>query len=281
MQVAWSTAWEATQIFSPGGPPPYGNIQNAACRPATFLNFIYNNFFQSISQSYTNAGMCAQGLSAGSAQIAYSMAYYGAANFLDNVELISGPPLSDIEQGCEEPPPTNPTAICPAGQYGCNLGTGPSWSLYPTYVSSTGHNVGSWTNDHSCVSPKGTSGTSNSEWLIQSIIDQPSISGGPTPSFTYPSTGMSAWLCRTLMNQSLCDANHPNDCPNNSSPQGQIFYNNFTSTNHPPVYNVYAVDQCEGPEGVQQGNVTGILGDPEGFVAIENNMVQHCAHPVH
>jgi hypothetical protein len=225
--------------------------------------------------------MCAQGLSAGSAQIAYSMAYYGAANFLDNVELISGPPLSDIEQGCEEPPPTNPTAICPAGQYGCNLGTGPSWSLYPTYVSSTGHNVGSWTNDHSCVSPKGTSGTSNSEWLIQSIIDQPSISGGPTPSFTYPSTGMSAWLCRTLMNQSLCDANHPNDCPNNSSPQGQIFYNNFTSTNHPPVYNVYAVDQCEGPEGVQQGNVTGILGDPEGFVAIENNMVQHCAHPVH
>jgi hypothetical protein len=33
------------------------------------------------------------------------------------------------------------------------------------------------------------------------------------------------------------------------------FYNEFTSTNHPPVYNVYSVDNCFGPEGAPQGSV--------------------------
>jgi hypothetical protein len=42
--------------------------------------------------------MCALGDSAGSAAIAYSLAYYGAGSYLDNVELLSGPVLSDIEQ---------------------------------------------------------------------------------------------------------------------------------------------------------------------------------------
>src|SRR2546423_15724395 len=53
---------------------------------------------------------CAQGSSAGSAAIAYALAWYGAGDstvqnggYLDNVELLAGPPLSDIYEGCEYP----------------------------------------------------------------------------------------------------------------------------------------------------------------------------------
>ena len=97
VEIAWGTAWEHTTN---------ANIQNAACRPATFLNYVYNNIYLPITTGNNgnpNAGMCAQGFSAGSTAITYSLAYYGALNQLDAVELISGPVLSDIEQGCEVP----------------------------------------------------------------------------------------------------------------------------------------------------------------------------------
>jgi hypothetical protein len=91
VQVAWGGPWEQ-QDTNP-------NIQNAACRPATFLNYVYTNIFAPAIKGPA-AGFCAQGFSAGSAAIAYSMAYYGEAGQLDNVELISGPVLSDLKQGC-------------------------------------------------------------------------------------------------------------------------------------------------------------------------------------
>jgi hypothetical protein len=104
VQIAWGTPsgaidWEFSNINTPS----LGyNIRNAACRPATFLRYVYDHI-------YTNptgkAGMCAQGFSAGSGAIAYSMAWYGAADqntgYLDKVELLSGPELADIERGCE------------------------------------------------------------------------------------------------------------------------------------------------------------------------------------
>lgn len=97
VEIAWSSAREQTTN---------ANIQNAACRPATFLNYVYNSIYLPIAgNGNSNAGMCAQGFSAGSAAIAYSLAYYGAWSYLDNVELISGPVLSDINQGCEQSPP--------------------------------------------------------------------------------------------------------------------------------------------------------------------------------
>ncbi len=68
--------------------------------------------------------MCAQGDSAGSAAVVYSMTYYGAASYLYNVELISGPVLSDIKQGCQEPAPNDPVTVCPAGQNGLSTWNG-------------------------------------------------------------------------------------------------------------------------------------------------------------
>jgi hypothetical protein len=151
VQLAWQYSWEQTSVPSMGGPSIRPNVQDAACRPATFLNYVYTNIYQSVAQSNATAGMCAQGDSAGSAAVVYSMTYYGAASYLDNVELISGPVLSDIKQGCEESAP-GPVAVCPTGQYGCQLGTGgSSWSVEPTYLTGASGGVRNWTDDQSCA----------------------------------------------------------------------------------------------------------------------------------
>jgi hypothetical protein len=87
VQVAWNTAWEAVWNPWPYSSSPIGNIQNAACRPASFLYYVDTaaasyNLFQAVVAGNAAAGMCAQGFSAGSAQIAYSLAYYGAGSDL-------------------------------------------------------------------------------------------------------------------------------------------------------------------------------------------------------
>jgi len=290
VQVAWGYPWQQALNPWPVSSSPQGNIQNAACRPATFLNYIYNTVYLPIAQNKPTAGMCAQGFSAGSAAIGYSLAYYGAGSYLDNVELIFGPVLSDIEQGCQVPHAT-PVTVSPAGQYGCQLGSGTSWTLPPTYVPNGATYLGNWTNDTSCVGSSTTTSTSNAKWLAQSIVDQ---NTGATPTFNYPSTGMGAWLCRSLQNQRAdCSGSNYNYfvCPNNSSTQGEIFYNQITSANSPPHYNVYAADSCSGPEGVPQGIITAIKDQNQqplsGQSAIEQDMAggltlsAQCTHGRH
>ena len=272
VEIAWSSPWEQTTN---------ANIQNAACRPATFLSYVYNGIYQSISTGTggnSGAGMCAQGFSAGSTAIAYALAYYGAGLNLDAVELISGPVTSDINQGCEQSPPA--VTVCGSGQYGCQLGVDTPWTLPPTYVENAVNYINSWTNSNTC-----TTG-SNPKWLAQSIVDQ---NAGATPTFSYPNTAMSAWLCSTVQNPqgiNCATGYQPDFCPNNSSSQGEIFYNEFTSINHPPVYNVYSVDNCFGPEGVPQGSVSALskLNNNPPIIApgdqsIRQDMTAHCAHP--
>jgi hypothetical protein len=87
VQFEWaSPGWEQA---SPSGTYP-DSILAAACRPATLLNYFKNNSFIHPS----SAAMCAQGSSAGSAAISYSMSRYGAT-YLTNVELQSGPVQHD------------------------------------------------------------------------------------------------------------------------------------------------------------------------------------------
>jgi hypothetical protein len=123
-------------------------------------------------------------------------------------------------------------------------------------------------------------------WWQQSIVDD----GTNSPTFTYPNTAMSGWLCRSVSNPHNinCATNfNPNYCPNNTSPQGQIFYAQIGSSNSPPHYDVYAVDQCNGPEGVTSGNVPGVTSNPTGLIAIEQDMAggnilpAQCFHGIH
>jgi hypothetical protein len=252
VQLAWGDDWEYS--YDPFGAGEAASIQDAACRSATFLYYAYNNIFSSVSSANSVAGYCAHAASAGSAEIAYSLAYYGAGNWLDNVELLAGPVFSDIKQGCEVPAPANVT-ICGGTQYGYQLGGGSSWQQSPSYTG-VASQVGLWTNDTSCRGSANTSSTSNTAWLAQSIVDQ---STGATPTFDYSasglsgrSIGMSAWLCRTVAG---------NGQANNSSPQGEIFYANIGPSNSPPHYDVYAVDGCSGSEGVGGGAAPGFYAN--------------------
>jgi hypothetical protein len=283
VQVAWAFPWEESSNPPPYGTQPLGNIQASACRSATFLSYAFNSpsMYQGVSKNNPSAGMCAQGASAGSAEVAYSLSYYGAPAgtqwWLDNVELISGPVFGDIKQGCIQPPPMNPTTVCPPGQWGCQLGTGgSSWSLYPTYLKGANYGVGTWTDDLSCANGSTTSEASNALWLAQSIVDQGT---GVLPTFSYPHTAMSAWLCRSVAFQQSaqnCSKNYikyENSCPNNSSPQGQFFYAQIAAGS-PSSYNVYAVDSCAGPEGAgSSGSTVLALNSQDGYDAIKYDMI--------
>jgi hypothetical protein len=285
VQVVWGDDWELISDPITGGP---GNIQAAACRPATAFNWVFTNLFLNMQGASNTAGMCALGESAGSAAVAYSLAYYNAGSYLDNVELLSGPVLSDIEQGCEEPPPPSVT-VCPPGNFECLLGGDSDWALPPTYLSEANGDVSTWTNIPGCGTAGVTSQVSDLTWQAQSIVDNGPASGGAVPTFTYPSTAMSGWLCRTVQanpNYS-CAANNNNNynsCPNNSSPQGWLFYENILSGSAPPHYAVYSVDSCVTAEGVAGGTVPGFYpqffggnssggGNAKGIAAITDDMV--------
>jgi hypothetical protein len=296
VQVVWADDWEMISDPINSG---YGNIQAASCRPATAFNWVFQNLFlPTVFNANQQAGMCALGDSAGSAAVAYSLAYYNAGSYLDNVELLSGPVLSDVEQGCQWGPQASPVTVCSPnsknGGYGCQLGGDSPWTLSPTYVAGSESGVGKWTNDMSCANANGlnqsTTQQSETQWLLQSIVDQSNITGlGATPTFTYSSTAMSAWLCRTVQNNNNypCAANgnnNYNSCPNNSSPQGQIFYQNILSTSAPPHFAVYSVDSCTNAEGVGGGTVPGFYpldfggtqsggGNASGITAITDDMI--------
>jgi len=94
---------------------------------------------------------------------------------------------------------------------------------------------------------------------------------------------MSAWLCRSVANQQSaqnCSTNYvhyDNYCPNNSSPQGQIFYAQVAAGS-PQFYNVYAVDSCAGPEGATSSaaSVTALPvngGYQDGYDAVKYDMI--------
>lgn len=266
VQIAWTNAWE--YIYTNMGTQT-GNIQVAACRPATVFNWVYQNLFPPVQNALGTAGMCAVGDSAGSSAVAYSLAYYGAGAWFDAVELVSGPVTSDVEQGCGVGTglgKNDPITVCDPTQgnkgWGCQLGAnGSTWTLPAEYVGGAQTALQDWTNEpNQCAGTVNTTNPSNTDWLRESIVDQSSLTGGPTPIFTYPKTAMSAWLCRTpIKNQNPdCAANNygnPNICPNNSSTQGQIFYQNIPYGTQ--NYSLYAVDACQTAEGVTAGNVPG------------------------
>lgn len=113
VQTSWASDWENTNNGS-GGTLPY-NIRTAACRPASFLAWVSTHI-------YSAGGMCAQGFSAGSGAIVFSLAWYGAWRFIDKASLESGPVFSDVGQGCIvlSPPQGAGIAMCPASQIACN-----------------------------------------------------------------------------------------------------------------------------------------------------------------
>lgn len=238
VQQAWASDWEDTGITNGK------NVKTAACRPATLLNFFHQTLYQG------DGGMCAQGASAGSAALAYSLSWYGSSNYLDKVELLSGPVLSDIEQGCEVPD-APPVTVCAAGQFGCD---GAAWIDKPQYVQGTQIGVGRWSGLQ-CQQGSRTPLATNSTWKTMSIVD-----GTNGASLFYPQTAMAGWLC--------------SNGENNSAAEGQIFYRQFSSAAQTAKYSLTRIDGCAGPEGVDAGKTP---SGESGFVAITTDMTDSVA----
>lgn len=238
--VSWNSDWEYTNEGRGT------SIKYAACRPATFLQYISQNL-------YSSGGMCAQGDSAGAGAVAYSLAWYGAGSFLDSVELLSGPVFGDIEQGCVVPNASN-VEVCSTGQYGC---VGSQWPDSPSYIDGDEGDVSDWSGISGCNGGRKTSDASNDGWKSMSIVD-----GTDDPVFNYPTTAMAGWLC-----------SNDNSEQNNSAAEGEFFYQQFTNSNQTAAYSVTRINSCQGVEGVSGGELP---DGQNGFDAISNNMLSSC-----
>jgi hypothetical protein len=244
VQTAWASPWEITN----NGSTSYDyNIRNAACRPASVLDYVYQNIYPRSNNS--GAGMCAQGSSAGGAAIIYSLTWFDAANSLDKATLMAGPPLSDIEQGCEIPN-NAAAAMCPTGQLGCNGWTqGPNGApiIAPLEYTQQADLVETWSGGTAITGPAcannntATATLQNAAWLHMSIVDTSGYAG--TPNFNYPQTAMTSWLCSSDVEGTQ----------NNSSSQGMLFYQQITQPSQVNNYQVNAVSLCGGTEGVNSG----------------------------
>jgi hypothetical protein len=251
-QVVWASAWEDT------GNGTGTSLKDAACRPATLMDWLLNQ-----KNVYSGGGMCAQGASAGSAAIAYSLTQFGAHQYLNHVELESGPVLSDLEVGCN--PKSRPVTVCPGNE--CLTGRKGSWSDSPIYVDGSQTTVSTWTGAsgvNACAGGLGISQTQYATWESMSVVD--GLTGSQSDStFSYPTTTMSGWLCSKAPN---C---HTASCQNNSAAQGQLYYQNVTTPK-----TVYRVDNCQSTEGVEQGTVPQLKNE-SGLQAIIADMVSQCS----
>jgi hypothetical protein len=270
VQFFWALDWEdTTNVNGPTQRAPRWDIQTAACRPATFLNYAFTN----LAYEPNTTGFCAQGTSGGAGAVAYSMARYGAGQTgytpLDKVELPVGPPFGDIEQGCEEPEAGDVQIGCPSNSPSWCAG----WDAYPqvqpfsqAYDQSSTSELVKWTGDNTCQNPNlpndSTSPTSNGNWYNQSIVENATGTG----TFTYPNTDMQAWLCASVSGTGSVKQN---------TAQGWLFYQRIilSGTPLPMNYHVAAVQTCNGAEGYETGTVGGgpYVGQM-GMTAVETDM---------
>src|SRR5258708_11836633 len=223
IEVAWASDWELA------GLPFAANILSAACRPATLLNYFHSQM--------AHGSFCAQGMSAGSSQVAYSLSWYGLANELTNAELISGPVLSNITDGCKVPNSSPTVRVFPTN--------GQPWSdPIPYSTEATALTV--WTGNQ-CLPTRQSSLTAEESWDDQSTVQ-------PGASLSFPNTSLSAWVCNNGLNP--------------SAGQSYLFFSHVL-----PPFPLTPITHCAGAEGVTSGYTPqGVLAQ----TAIEDDMVKQC-----
>jgi hypothetical protein len=294
VEAAWGPtpgsgiAWELANYASPSTNP---SILNAACRPATFLNWVRsgnsgvgNGIWNQCqgATGCTNGGMCVHANSGGAGAVAYALTWYNAGaggaptnggGYLDKVVLENGPVFSDIERGCEIDQSGHngqSTPICTSGtgQTGCN-----NWASPPNYpleyMFGDQNSVNEWSGapSPSCANNSTYTGAAQDTlWANMSVVV--GSSGTQQPSFNYPVTAMSAWLCESTVSPVMW---------NNSAAQGELYYAKFTAQSQAGnSISVNGVTGClQSPEDVEEGTVN--IGTPaqpfSGLQAIENDML--------
>jgi len=287
VQLQWDLDWEDVTNGNPNsGFTP--NIEVAACRPATFLNYIYLNYYSPIQHNLNSAGMCTQGFSAGSGAVGYSLAWYGAYKtasktqyHIDKADLLSGPVFSDIKLGCEVPNIVVPT-VCSGSPSYCQLGGQQPWADQPYYTNSNGSSgplssMQTWRGeipggnppDATCQGSASSTTQAEANWLDMSIVNQ----GNNPPVLNYPDTVVTSWLC--------VSPGYQGAAMNNAAAQGWFFDDQVTAKD----LALYAVEACPVPEAVYgsavQGGpvvtyVPGLPHSPDGKTAIEADMIASC-----
>jgi hypothetical protein len=101
--VSWESDWEQTA--------GQGMIKAAACRPATVLQWVFTE--PRLHGANRTQAFCGEGFSGGTAQLGYALAQYGAGDYLDYVNELSGPPFARIDLGCDGNAPQTAT-VCGA-----------------------------------------------------------------------------------------------------------------------------------------------------------------------
>jgi hypothetical protein len=98
--VSWESDWEQTQDQG---------IKVAACRPATVQKWIFDD--PRLHGGSKTSAFCGEGFSGGSAQVGYTLSHFGAGDYLDYVNELSGPPFARIDLGCNGDAPAT-TSVC-------------------------------------------------------------------------------------------------------------------------------------------------------------------------
>ncbi len=270
VQLAWGSAWEES---------PPRSIKSGACRPATFFQYIYENFYSGgdspVYNPTTNpkAGFCLQGHSAGAGAVAYYLTHYGGAAYVDKAIFSSGPQFAEIDQGCEVPAPTSPVTVCPngGGVWPCAAGVDPpgDWTEYPTYTYAQ---LGGWT-DSPCSAGIPTSPSQDTAWSIMSIVDLQQTP--PDSNYVMPQTALSAYLCH-----------YTGSLVNPSEAQGWLYFSQLQQANVASLV-VNEVDDCQdngapSPEYVFYAtHVNGATGKPLPHLTwAPTVMVNDMTHPV-
>jgi hypothetical protein len=182
VDIAWDSDWENLT-------PNATSTRVAACRPATVAHWIWSNPL--LHNSRRDIGFCGQGHSAGSAAMAYSLAWYGLDGIFDNVMLTAGPVFSRIDCGCDTGIPGGVCSLqqlcpeLPLAAMEAKLG-------YPDVARS-------WIDGNEGTSTCGTDNTGTNpgdpKWHQDSVL----ASGA---NLDYPKTAVSAWYCTSGINNS-------------------------------------------------------------------------------
>jgi hypothetical protein len=166
--VFWESDWQQTEV---------GSVKAAACRPATALEWI----FEEHHLSDRTTGYCALGHSSGSAAVAYSLAHYGAGEILDHALLSSGPVFSRIDAACD--PVMSGLGGRSLRASGCE-----EFPVAPfVYGEPDAELVAGWVGDASCGPPYGDLEDP------QALREQSILSAGA--SLAYPMTRLDTWWC--------------------------------------------------------------------------------------
>ncbi|HEY6293208.1 MAG TPA: hypothetical protein VI455_16775 [Terriglobia bacterium] len=194
-QLAWASDWADANG---------AGVKSAACRPATVFKAVFNT----VQHESRTTGFCGQGISGGSAALAYSLAHYGLSAFFDYVVLASGPGVARMDYGCDKSLYTGgPRNLCP---------------LLPNaiFAYGSGKLVNGWENTTTCTDANPLQSDID-RWTADSIISTGA-------SYSYPQTGMSWFFCATP------------PAGGGSTGQGSFLIDQVVPKNAPPDVNCYS-----------------------------------------